>query len=100
MADRTPTLPGLTPEGDEPFNPVRDRFGRLRGPWKKPARFPCDFHKANGMVCDLESVRLWCGMYGPAGPAWHWHEPSYAVSCSGDMVRHQRCALHPVVEGL
>ena len=99
MAAPPPFLPGMTP----PFNGIRaDRFGRPRGPWRQPARLPCDYKLANGLVCDLESVATWC-RNGP-GPldsetvgAWHRHVAG--VACGSNLPVLNRCALHPPVMG-
>lgn len=75
----------------------RDRYGRVRGPWKKPGRHPCDYTAANGVRCDLESLRAWertrLGVLTHYAPGWR---PSSAA----DLVRlgfryFDRCALHP-----
>jgi hypothetical protein len=100
MADRQDNLPGITPprlreDGRAGDVPRTDRFGRLRGPWKRPARFPCDFSRANGMICDLEAVASWCTQ---DGATWKRYAPG--VIAGGVMEQHHRCALHPLGEGL
>ncbi len=94
--DRGPTLPGLTPARlDEDGAGSRARhFGRHTGPWKKPARLPCDFKRDNGLICDLESVRSWCSN---SGKPLHTHEPGTA--CGANIPIRNRCALHPMEEG-
>lgn len=55
-------LPGLEPDTPAARAMYRDtgppsRRRRARGPWKKPARRPCDFTAQNGVRCELESVK-------------------------------------------
>lgn len=56
-------LPGLEPGTPAAAAMYRDtdpparRRRRARGPWKKPARVPCDFTAKNGVRCELESIR-------------------------------------------
>jgi hypothetical protein len=100
MADQPPYLPGLSP----PFNGIRaDRFGRPRGPWKRPARVPCDYKRANGLICELESIATWCRNSATPGPlpvvpgSWHRHDPG--IACGVNTPTLNRCALHPPVMG-
>ena len=88
---RTAGTPYLTP---------RKRHGRRKaGPWLRPARYPCDFKKENGAVCDLESIASWVGPAStPSALSWvKAPVGKYAgVLVPASMAIHNRCALHPM----
>jgi hypothetical protein len=83
---------------------ARRRARRAAGTWKKPARHPCSFTAANGVRCDLESIRLWFTyrdgrILSSDIPRLPRGLVSYsrlgedgATEITGDF----RCALHPV----
>ncbi len=90
------------PAGVLPVLRAAMRRRRVRGPWRAPAAFPCDFTAADRLRCELASAYTWClapGRINAGDPRWEtWHPHTVGQSCVEPQERHYRCALHPMIQ--